>query len=113
MGTRLNRLREPSSSLYPQCMLWIKNKNIMYTPENPSFAIYVKVGFKEVYISQTCFPGACHINLSDPGDLVVECRSGLLIELNDALDVIALSRHERKIVDWVRSQKKHNHKLLS
>ena len=31
-----------------------KNKKNMYTPTNPSFAI-VKVGFKGVYITRTCF----------------------------------------------------------
>ena len=34
-------------------MFWIKNKKIRYTPANPSFSI--RVGFKGVYISQTCF----------------------------------------------------------
>ena len=36
-------------------MFWIKNKKIMYTPENPSF-FYIKVGFKGVFIARTCFP---------------------------------------------------------
>ena len=41
--------------MYPQCMFWIKNKKIRYTPAYPSFAI-IKVGFRGVYIAQTCFP---------------------------------------------------------
>ena len=35
------------SNEYPQCMFWIKNKKIVYTPANPSF-FYIKVGFKGV-----------------------------------------------------------------
>ena len=28
------------SNEYPQCMFWIKNKKIRYTPANPSFLYY-------------------------------------------------------------------------
>ena len=31
-----------------------KNKKIMYTPVNPNFAIYVKVGCEGIYITRTC-----------------------------------------------------------
>ena len=34
-----------------------KKKRIRYTLANPSFTIIMKVGFKGVHISQTCFPG--------------------------------------------------------
>ena len=36
-------------------LFWSKNKKNRYTPSNPSFSIYIKVGFKGVYISRTCF----------------------------------------------------------
>ena len=42
------------SNEYPQSMFWSKINEIRYTPANPSF--YVKVGFKWVYFSWTCFP---------------------------------------------------------
>ena len=44
-------------------MFWIRNKKILCTPENPSFFFYVKVGFARVYISRTCFPDGCLIEL--------------------------------------------------
>ena len=31
----------------------------MYIPVNPSFTIYIKVGFKGVYFLRTCFPDEC------------------------------------------------------
>ena len=31
--------RRGGSNEYPQCMFWIKNKKIRYTPANPSFSI--------------------------------------------------------------------------
>ena len=37
-------------------MFLIKNKKIRYTTANPSFSICIKMGFKGVYISRTCFP---------------------------------------------------------
>ena len=40
---------------YPQSMFWSKNKKNRYTPAYPSFC-YIKVGFKGVFISRTCFP---------------------------------------------------------
>ena len=43
------------SNEYPQSMFWSKNKKIRYTPANPIF-FYIKVGFKGVYFSWTCFP---------------------------------------------------------
>ena len=49
------------SNEYTQRMLWIKKKEkkIRYTPANPFFfffCIYIKMGFKGVYISYSCFP---------------------------------------------------------
>ena len=38
---------------YPQSTFWTKNR---YVLANPSFTIYMKVGFKWVFIAQTCFP---------------------------------------------------------
>ena len=43
------------SNEYPQCLFWIKNKKIRFTPSNPSFC-YIKVGFEGVCIARTCFP---------------------------------------------------------
>ena len=40
---------------YPQSMFWSKNKKNRYTPRIPRF-FYIKVGYKGVYISRTCFP---------------------------------------------------------
>ena len=50
---RLEPPRRGGSNEYPQCMFWIKNKENRYTPAKPSFSI--KVGFKGVYLSRTCF----------------------------------------------------------
>ena len=60
-GYTLEPPRGGGSNEYPQCMFWIKNKKIRYTPANPSF-FYIKVGFKGVYISRTCFPDELKIN---------------------------------------------------
>ena len=38
------------SNEYPQSLFWSKNKKNRHTPA------YIKVGFKEVYISRTCYP---------------------------------------------------------
>ena len=34
-----SHLHRGGSNEYPQCMFWVKNKKIRYTPANPSFAI--------------------------------------------------------------------------
>ena len=49
--------RRGGSYQYPQSMIWSKNKKNRYTmyPCIPQFC-YIKVGFKGVYISRTCFP---------------------------------------------------------
>ena len=47
-----------SSNECPQSMFWIKNKKIcipLYYSSIPHF-YYIKVGFKGVFISRTCFP---------------------------------------------------------
>ena len=46
--------RRGGSNEYPQSMFWSKNKKIGI-PRIPQF-FYIKVGFKGVYISRTCFP---------------------------------------------------------
>ena len=43
------------SNEYPQSMFWIKNKKNRYTPCKPQF-FYIRVRFKGIYISRTCFP---------------------------------------------------------
>ena len=40
-GYTLEPPHRGSSNEHPQCMFWIKNKNIRYTPVNPSFYIGV------------------------------------------------------------------------
>ena len=55
-GYTLEPPRRSGSNEYPQCMFWMKNNKIRYTPSNPSFFFYIKVGFKGVYIARTCFP---------------------------------------------------------
>ena len=59
-GYTLEPPRRSGSNEYPQSMFWSKNKKNRYTPANPSFAIYIyiKVGFKGVYIARTCFSNA-------------------------------------------------------
>ena len=38
-GYTLEPPRRGGSNEYPQCMFWIKNKKIGYTPANPSFSL--------------------------------------------------------------------------
>ena len=52
-GYTLEPPRRGGSYEYPQFMFWSKNKKIRYTPANPFY--YIKVGFKGVYMSGTCF----------------------------------------------------------
>ena len=48
-----------SSNRYPQSMFWNKKeKETKVYPCKPQFC-YIKVGFKGVYISWTCYPDAC------------------------------------------------------
>ena len=49
--------RRGGSNEYPQSMFWGKNRKNRFTPANPSFTQYIKVGYKGVYITRTCFPG--------------------------------------------------------
>ena len=53
-GYTLEPPRRGGSNEYPQSMFWSKNKKNRYTPANPSF-FYIKVRFKGVYITRTCF----------------------------------------------------------
>ena len=41
--------------MYPQSMFWIKNMTKFVYPCRIQF-YYIKVGFKGIYISRTCFP---------------------------------------------------------
>ena len=52
-GYTLEPPRRGGSDEYPQSMFWNKNR---YTPAYPF--CYIKVGFKGVYITRTCFPDA-------------------------------------------------------
>ena len=54
-GYALEPPHRGGSNEYPQSMFWSKNKKNRYTPANPMFS-YIKVGFKGVYFSWTCFP---------------------------------------------------------
>ena len=54
-GYTLEPPRRGGSNECPQSMLRSKNKRNRYTPAYPSFCIYIKVGFKGVYITRTCF----------------------------------------------------------
>ena len=49
-GYSLEPPRRGGSNEYPQSMFWAEIRKIMYTPVNPSFIIYIKVGFKGVKI---------------------------------------------------------------
>ena len=68
-GYTLEPPRRGGSNEYPQSMFWSKNKKNRYTPANPSFTtLYIKVGFKGVYIIRTCFrdeSGKGGINFTD------------------------------------------------
>ena len=59
-GYTLEPPRRGGSNEYPQSMFWSKNKKNRYTPHIPQF-FYIKVGFKGVYISRTCFPDDGHV----------------------------------------------------
>ena len=52
-GYTLERPQRGGSNKYPQSMFWSKNKKICI-PCIPQFC-YIKVGFKGVYITGTCF----------------------------------------------------------
>ena len=54
-GYTLEPPRRGGSNEYPQSMFWTKNKKNKYIPCIPQFC-YIKVGFKGVFIAQTCFP---------------------------------------------------------
>ena len=54
-GYTLEPPRRGGSNKYPQSMFWSKNKKNRYTPCIPQF-FYIKVGFKGVDASRTCFP---------------------------------------------------------
>ena len=54
-GYTLEPPRRGGSNEYPQSMFWSKNKKNRYTPAYPRYC-YIKVGFKGVYITRTCFP---------------------------------------------------------
>ena len=47
-------------------MFWMKNKGHLYTPANPSL-FYIKVGFKWVYVSRTCFSDSVMVRASASG----------------------------------------------
>ena len=63
------------SKEYPQSMFWIKNKKKRYTPVNPSF---IKVGFKEVFITRTCFPDVYGCNISDELTMFISEQNAFL-----------------------------------
>ena len=56
-GYTLEPPRRGASNEYPQSMFWSRNKKNRYTPAYPSFS-NIKVGFKGVDASRTCFPDA-------------------------------------------------------
>ena len=62
-GYTLEPPRRGGSNVYPQSMFWRNNKKNIYTPANPSF-FYIKVGFKGVYITRTCFPDVIFTNIN-------------------------------------------------
>ena len=49
-GYTLEPPRQGGSNEYPQSIFWSKNKKNRYTP------CYMKVEYKGVYITRTCFP---------------------------------------------------------
>ena len=56
-GYTLEPPQRGGSNEYPQSMFWSKNKKTMYTRVNPIF-FYIKVGYKGVFITRTCYPDA-------------------------------------------------------
>ena len=56
-GCTLEPLRRGGSNEYPQSMFWSKNKKNRYTLTCIPQFYYMKVGFKGVFITRTCFPG--------------------------------------------------------
>ena len=55
----LEPLRQGGSNEYPQSMFWSKNKKTKVYPCILQFC-YIKVGFKGVYFTWTCFRDVCH-----------------------------------------------------
>ena len=53
-------------------MFWSKNKKNRYTPAYPSFC-YIKVGYKGVYNTRTCFPDGGFITMTHLHHLNVFC----------------------------------------
>ena len=53
-GYSLEPPRRGGSNEYPQSMFWSKNKKKYVYPCIPQ-CCYIKVGFKGVYITRTCF----------------------------------------------------------
>ena len=53
-----------STRHYPQSIFWSKNRKNKYTPAYPSFT--TKVGYKGIFISQTCFPDASESSRDPP-----------------------------------------------
>ena len=56
--------RRGGSNEYPQSMFWNKNKKNRHTPVSPSF-FCIKVGFKWVFISGTCFPDVQNVCINE------------------------------------------------
>ena len=55
-GYTLEPPRRGGSNEYPQSMFWRKNKKNRYTYPCITQFYYIKVGYKGVFISRTCFP---------------------------------------------------------
>ena len=53
-GCMLEPLWRGGSNEYPQSMFWSKNKKNRYTPVPPQ-SYYIKVGYKGVYFTLTCY----------------------------------------------------------
>ena len=73
-------------------MFWNKNKKNRYTPVYPSF-LYTKVGFKGVFITQTCFPDESALMYSIhilSTFVTVLFTNSMLLMLSKLLDLLPL-----------------------
>ena len=88
-GYKLEPPRRGGSNKYPQSMFWGKNKKSRYTPALPQF-YYVKVGFKGVYFSWTCFPNVspCCFQSDVVRSKNTECLSFPLIFANLVIAIL-------------------------
>ena len=59
-GYTLEPPQRGGSNEYPQSMFWSKKREKYVYPSKPQF-FYIKVGYKGVFITRTCYPDECFV----------------------------------------------------